>query len=310
MHRAGAGWGSRGGLPEAMSVERVGVLGCGLMGSGISEVAARAGYDVHVLELDDLALEEGRKRVARSLERAVEREKISALDRDRALERLFYTTNLAELRDRDLIIEAVVESLEVKNQLFRELDALCQDHTILASNTSSLSITDLAAVVGRPDRVIGLHFFNPVPVMRLVEIVRTMATSESTLELATALIRRLGKETVTALDSSGFVVNRLLVPFMLDAIRLLEARGRLRRGTGQVPWPSDAVHPMGPLTLCDFIGNDTVHRIAEIMYAEYRNERFVPPPLLKRLVAMGRYGRKSGAGFYEYSGSEPVAIVL
>ncbi len=309
MHRAGAGWGSRGGLPEAMSVERVGVLGCGLMGSGISEVAARAGYDVHVLELDDLALEEGRKRVARSLERAVEREKISALDRDRALERLFYTTNLAELRDRDLIIEAVVESLEVKNQLFRELDALCQDHTILASNTSSLSITDLAAVVGRPDRVIGLHFFNPVPVMRLVEIVRTMATSESTLELATALIRRLGKETVTALDSSGFVVNRLLVPFMLDAIRLLEA------GVASVEELDKSMalgcgHPMGPLTLCDFIGNDTVHRIAEIMYAEYRNERFVPPPLLKRLVAMGRYGRKSGAGFYEYSGSEPVAIVL
>lgn len=268
-----------------MRVERVGVLGCGLMGSGIAEVVARAGYEVRVVELNEGALEAGSARLVRSLERAVEREKISVQERDRSLDRISYHTDLGQLSDRDLIVEAVVEKLDVKNELFGELDALC------------------------PDRVIGLHFFNPVPVMNLVEIVYTIATSESTLECVTAFARSLGKETVTVRDSSGFVVNRLLMPFMLDAIRLVET------GVASIEELDKSMvlgcgHPMGPLTLCDFVGNDTVHRIAEIMYAEYRSERYAPPPLLKRLVTMGRFGRKSGAGFYDYSGKDPVAISL
>ena len=292
-----------------MRIERVGVLGCGLMGSGIAEVVARAGYDVRVVELNEVALEAGSARLVRSLERAVEREKISVLERDRSLDRISYHTEVGQLSDRDLIIEAVVEKLDVKNELFGELDSLCPDRTILASNTSSLTITDMAAAVGRPDRVIGLHFFNPVPVMNLVEIVHTIATSESTLECVTAFARSLGKETVTVRDSSGFVVNRLLMPLMLDAIRLVET------GVASIEELDKSMvlgcgHPMGPLTLCDFVGNDTVHRIAEIMYSEYRSERYAPPPLLKRLVTMGRFGRKSGAGFYDYSGKDPVAISL
>ncbi len=292
-----------------MNVKRVGVLGCGLMGSGIAEVVARAGYDVRVLELDEQALVAGRERIVRSMERAVGRERMSTEDRDRSLDRLSYTRAVEELADRDLIIEAVVEDLEVKNQLFAELDKLCSSQTIFASNTSSLPITDMAAAVGRPDRVIGLHFFNPVPVMDLVEIIRTISTSETTLECATSFARSLGKEPVQVRDSSGFAVNRLLVPFLLDAIRLVEA-GVVSVEELDTSMALGCGHPMGPLTLCDFIGNDTIHRIAEIMYSEYREERYAAPPLLRRLVSMGRYGRKSGAGFYDYSQSKPVALEL
>lgn len=286
---------------------KVGVAGCGLMGSGIAEVAARAGFDVRVREIDAEALEAGRGRIEKSLGRALAKEKISSEDRDSALRRLSFTTELEELADRDLVVEAVVEDLDVKNQLFGRLDELCGEQTIFASNTSSLTITDMAAAVHRPDRVVGLHFFNPVPIMKLVEVVRTIATSDETFDRTLAFARALGKEPIAARDNSGFVVNLLLVPYLLDAIRQLE------RGVASMEDIDRAMvlgcgYPMGPLTLCDFVGNDTTYRIAQIMYEEYREERYAPPPLLKRLVALGRYGRKAGKGFYDYSGDQPVPL--
>ena len=290
-----------------MSIQKVGVAGCGLMGSGIAEISARAELDVVVREVDQPSLEAGRGRIEKSLGRAVKKEKISGEERDRVLERIRFTTELEELADRDLVIEAVVEDLEIKNQLFQNLDGLCGPDTIFASNTSSLTITDMAAAVNRPDRVVGLHFFNPVPVMKLVEVVRTIATSEETFDRAFQFARTVGKEPIAARDNSGFVVNLLLVPYMLDAIRQLE------RGVASMTDMDKAMvlgcgYPMGPFTLCDFVGNDTTLRIAEIMFDEYREERYAPPPLLKRLVAMGRYGRKSGKGFYDYSGDDPVPL--
>jgi len=290
-----------------VSIQKVGVAGCGLMGSGIAEISARAELDVVVREVDQPSLEAGRGRIEKSLGRAVKKEKISGEERDRVLERIRFTTELEELADRDLVIEAVVEDLEIKNQLFQNLDGLCGPDTIFASNTSSLTITDMAAAVNRPDRVVGLHFFNPVPVMKLVEVVRTIATSEETFDRAFQFARTVGKEPIAARDNSGFVVNLLLVPYMLDAIRQLE------RGVASMTDMDKAMvlgcgYPMGPFTLCDFVGNDTTLRIAEIMFDEYREERYAPPPLLKRLVAMGRYGRKSGKGFYDYSGDDPVPL--
>jgi 3-hydroxybutyryl-CoA dehydrogenase len=292
-----------------VSMEKVGVAGCGLMGSGIAEVAAKAGMDVLVREVDEGAVEGGRKRIQKSLDRAVQKEKMTAEDRDRVMERIRFTTEVEELADRDLVIEAVVEDLSAKNDLFGKLDDLCPEHTIFASNTSSLPITEMAAAVKRADRVVGLHFFNPVPVMKLVEVVRTIATSDETFEAAYAFAGKLGKEPIAAKDNSGFVVNLLLVPYMLDCIRQLE------RGVATIEDIDKAMvlgcgYPMGPFTLCDFVGNDTTLRIAEIMFDEYREERYAPPPLLRRLVSMGRYGRKSGKGFYDYSGDKPVPLAL
>ena len=290
-----------------MGIEKVGVAGCGLMGSGIAEVSAKAGMDVMVREINDEAIESGRGRIESSLARAVKREKITSDERDAILGRIRFTTEVADLADRDLVIEAVIEDLEAKNELFGALDGLCGPETIFATNTSSLTVTDMAAAVGRPDRVVGLHFFNPVPVMKLVEVVRTIATSDEAFDRAFEFARAVGKEPITAKDNSGFVVNLLLVPYMLDAIRQLE------RGVASVEDIDTAMvlgcgYPMGPFTLCDFVGNDTTVRIAEIMYEEYREERYAPPPLLKRMVSMGRYGRKSGIGFYDYSGEEPVPV--
>jgi 3-hydroxybutyryl-CoA dehydrogenase len=292
-----------------MSIERVGVLGCGLMGSGIAEVMARAGYDVRVWEVGEEAREAGRLRIARSLDKAVAREKITSAERERALARLGFTIDLAELADRQLIVEAVVEDLDVKRDLFRTLDALCEPGTIFASNTSSLPITELAAAVARGDRVLGLHFFNPVPVMRLIEIVRTLETSQTTLDTVAEIARRLDKEPIWATDRAGFIVNLLLVPFILDTIRQLE-HGIASTEDLDKAMVLGCGHPMGPLALCDFVGNDTVYRIAEILYTEYREPRYAPPPLLRRLVALGRFGRKSGMGFYDYSGESPVPLRL
>lgn len=292
-----------------MQIEKVGVVGCGLMGSGIAEVAAKSGFDVLVREVDGAAVEAGKKRIRKSMDRAVEKEKLAAEDRDAAWERLSFTTTVADLADRDLVIEAIVEELEAKNALFGELDGLCGEGTIFASNTSSLTITDMAAATNRPDRFVGLHFFNPVPVMKLVEVVRTIATSDETFDRAFAFAKALDKTPIAAKDNSGFVVNLLLVPYMLDAIRQLE------RGVATVEDIDTGMmlgcgYPMGPFTLCDFVGIDTLYKISEIMYEEYREERYAPPPLLKRIVSLGRYGRKTGKGFYDWSGDAPVPLPI
>ncbi len=277
------------------------------MGSGIAEVAAKGGFDVVVREVNEEALEAGRSRIRKSMDRAVDKGKAKAEDRDAAWERIRFTTKVEDLADLDLVVEAIVEELEVKNELFQALDELCGPETVFASNTSSLTITDMAAATSRPERVVGLHFFNPVPVMKLVEVVRTIVTSDAVFDDVFAFARQLGKEPIAAKDNSGFVVNLLLVPYMLDAIRQLE------RGVATVEDIDTGMvlgcgYPMGPFTLCDFVGIDTLYRISEIMFEEYREERYAPPPLLRRIVAMGRYGRKSGKGFYDWSGEKPVAL--
>jgi len=292
-----------------VNIQRVGVAGCGLMGSGIAEVAARAGFDVLVSEVDEGALAGGKSRIVKSMGRAVEKEKLSPAARDEAWGRMSFTTSLADMADRDLVIEAIVEDLAIKSELMGTLDEITRPEAIFASNTSSLTITEIAAATGRPDRVVGLHFFNPVPVMKLVEVVRTIATDEKVFDVAYRFARDLGKEPIKAKDNSGFVVNLLLVPYMLDAIRQLERgvasvedidRGMML-GTG---------YPMGPFLLCDFVGVDTTYRIAEIMFEEYREARYAPPPLLKRLVALGRFGRKTGKGFYDWSAKPPRPLPL
>lgn len=292
-----------------MEIRKVGVAGCGLMGSGIAEVAARGGFDVVVREIDEEAIAAGRARVERSLGKAVKKGKLDPAVRDETLARMTFTTSLDDFADRDLVIEAIVESLDAKNELFGYLDELCPEGTIFASNTSSLTVTDMAAATSRPDRFVGLHFFNPVPVMRLVEVVRTIATNQATFEAARDFAKRVGKVPISARDNSGFVVNLLLVPYMLDAIRQLE------RGVATIRDIDKAMtlgcgYPMGPFTLGDFVGLDTLCQVAEIMYGEYREERYAPPPLLRRLVAMGRYGRKTGAGFYDWTPEGPVALRL
>jgi len=292
-----------------VNIQRVGVAGCGLMGSGIAAVAARAGFDVLVSEVDDGALAGGKSRIVKSMGRAVEKEKLSPAARDESWDRMSFTTSLADMADRDLVIEAIVEDLAIKSELMGALDEITRPEAIFASNTSSLTITEIAAATGRPDRVVGLHFFNPVPVMKLVEVVRTIATDEKVFDVAYRFARDLGKEPIKAKDNSGFVVNLLLVPYMLDAIRQLERgvasvedidRGMML-GTG---------YPMGPFLLCDFVGVDTTYRIAEIMFEEYREARYAPPPLLKRLVALGRFGRKTGKGFYDWSAKPPRPLPL
>jgi 3-hydroxybutyryl-CoA dehydrogenase len=279
------------------------------MGSGIAEIAAKSGFDVVVREVNEDFLDTGQGRIRKSMDRAVDKEKMSAEDRDAAWARLSFTTKVADLADCDIVIEAIVEDLEIKNALFRELDDLCGEGTIFASNTSSLTITDMAAATARADRFVGLHFFNPVPVMKLVEVVRTIATSDETSERATEFAKALGKVPIAAKDNSGFVVNLLLVPYMLDAIRQLE-RGVATVQDIDTGMTLGCGYPMGPFTLCDFVGIDTLYKISEIMFDEYREERYAPPPLLKRIVSLGRYGRKTGQGFYDWSGDKPVALPI
>ncbi len=292
-----------------MDVNKVGVLGAGLMGHGIAQVSAQAGYETIVREVSDEVCERGLGGIGRQLGKLVEKEKMTAADRDAVLGRLRGTTRLEELAECDIVIEAVVEDLQVKNEMWRTLDGVCGPETIFASNTSSLTIADMAAATDRPERMVGLHFFNPVPVMKLVEVVRTIATSEESFRAAYAWAASVGKEPVEAKDASGFIVNRLLVPYMLDAIRALE------QGLASIEDIDKAMvlgtgYPMGPFTLSDFVGIDTLFRIAEIMYIEYAETRFAPPPLLRRMVTLGRYGRKSGRGFYDYSGERPVPMKL
>jgi 3-hydroxybutyryl-CoA dehydrogenase len=279
------------------------------MGSGIAEVAAKAGFDVVVSEVGEDALDAGKSRIMKSMDRAVEKEKLSPEARDEAWGRLSFTTSLTDMADRDLVIEAIVEDLAIKSELMGALDRLTGPEAIFASNTSSLTITEIAAATSRPDRVVGLHFFNPVPVMKLVEVVRTIATDEEVFNAAYRFARDLGKEPIRAKDNSGFVVNLLLVPYMLDSIRQLE------RGVASVEDIDKGMmlgtgYPMGPFLLCDFVGVDTTYRIAEIMFEEYREARYAPPPLLKRLVALGRFGRKTGKGFYDWSTRPPRPLPL
>jgi 3-hydroxybutyryl-CoA dehydrogenase len=290
-------------------ITRVGVLGCGQMGSGIAQVAATAGFSTIVRDVEAGMLARGQGAIRKSLDKLVDKGRIDSAARDAALEPLSFTTRLGDLDGCDLIIEAVTEDLQLTTELWRALDASAPAPTIFASNTSSLSIGDMAVATGRPDRFVGMHFFNPVPLMPLVEVVRAVTTGPETLERAMTFVRRLGKEPIAARDRSGFVVNRLLVPYLLDAVRALEEgvattadidRG-MQLGCG---------HPMGPLTLLDFIGLDTAVRIAEIMFDEYREPRFAPPPLLRRMVVAGLYGRKSGRGFYDYSLDQPAPIDL
>jgi 3-hydroxybutyryl-CoA dehydrogenase len=291
------------------AIKSVGVLGCGLMGSGIAQVAAAAGHKTLVREVAQPPLDKGKASIIKSLDKFVEKGKMTAADRDATLERLTFTTEIRALKDCDLVIEAVTEDLELKNGMWRELDALCPATTIFASNTSSLTIAAMAAATKRADRFVGLHFFNPVPLMPLVEVVRTVTTSQDTFDRAFAFGRGLGKEALAAKDNSGFIVNLLLVPYLLDAIRALE------QGVGSTVDIDNAMklgcgYPMGPLTLLDFVGNDTTYKIAEIMFAEYREKRYAPPPLLKRMVLAGMYGRKSGKGFYDYSVNPPTPVDL
>jgi 3-hydroxybutyryl-CoA dehydrogenase len=290
-------------------IRKVGVLGCGLMGSGIAQTAAAAGFPTVVRDVAEPLLEKGRAGILKSLGRLVEKGKVTGSSRDQALARLSFATDLAALRECDIVIEAVTEDLELKNRLWRELDVLCRPGTIFASNTSSLTIAAMAAATSRADRFVGLHFFNPVPLMPLVEVVRTVTTSQETFDRAYAFARALGKEPVAAVDSPGFIVNLLLVPYLLDAARALE------RGVASTPDLDRAMqlgcgHPMGPLTLLDYIGLDTVVRIAEIMFDAYREPRYAAPPLLQRMVVAGFYGRKSGRGFYDYTVEPPTPVDL
>jgi 3-hydroxybutyryl-CoA dehydrogenase len=285
-----------------MEIKKVGVLGCGLMGAGIAQTAASNGFDVVVREVAEELCERGFAGIDKSLAKFAEKGAITAEQQQEIRGRLRGTTSLEELRDCDIIIEAIIENLDTKRDTYRQLDEFCKPETIFASNTSSLSITEMMTAT-RPERqrrFVGLHFFNPVPLMKLVEVVRTVLTDEAVYEQAVEFGRRLGKVPVRADDRSGFIVNRLLVPYLLDAIRALE------EGVGSTVDIDNGMklgcgHPMGPLTLLDFVGLDTTYYIAEIMFAEFRERRFAPPPLLKRMVMAGLYGRKSGRGFYDYA---------
>jgi 3-hydroxybutyryl-CoA dehydrogenase len=290
-------------------IQRVGVLGGGLMGSGIAQVSALAGCETVIREVSDALCDKSLANIGKSLAKGVEKGKVTAEAREAALGRLTCTTDVAALGRSEIVIEAVSEDLELKNTLWKELNSVCPPQTIFASNTSSLTIAAMAAACGRADRMLGLHFFNPVPLMKLVEVIRTITTSDETMDRAFAFVHQLGKEPIRAKDNSGFVVNLLLVPYMLDAIRALEA------GIASVEdidkgMQLGAGHPMGPFTLLDFVGLDTTYKIAEIMFDEYREKRYAPPPLLKRMVTAGMFGRKSGRGFYDYSGPEPRVSAL
>ena len=283
-----------------MTIQKVGVVGCGLMGSGIAQVAAAAGFHTVVREVSGEIVEKGLKNIDKNLARLVEKGTLDESKKAEIRGRLKGTTALQDLKDCDVVIEAIIEQLPAKRELFSALDALCPASTIFASNTSSLTITEIATATKRPERFVGLHFFNPVPVMKLVEVVRTIATDPAVYEEMVAFGAKLGKAPVRAHDSTGFIVNRLLVPYLLDAIRALE------EGVGSIEDIDNSMklgcgHPMGPLTLLDFVGLDTTYYIANIMFDEFRERRFASPPLLKRMVLAGWNGRKSGRGFYDYS---------
>ncbi|MGH9796420.1 MAG: 3-hydroxyacyl-CoA dehydrogenase family protein [Candidatus Acidiferrales bacterium] len=283
-----------------MPIQKVGVVGCGLMGSGIAQVCAQAGFQTVVREVNEAVLKKGIGAIEKNLARMVEKGAIGQAESDAVRARLRGTTAVEDLKSCDLVIEAIIEQLPAKRELFAALDQLCPKSAIFASNTSSLSITEMATFTARPDRFVGLHFFNPVPVMKLVEVIRTIATDVAVFDEMVEFGRKLGKTPVRTSDRTGFIVNRLLVPYILDAIRALE------EGVGSIEDIDNSMklgcgHPMGPLTLLDFVGLDTTYYIANIMFDEFKERRFAPPPLLKRMVLAGWNGRKAGRGFYDYS---------
>ena len=282
-----------------MEIKKVGVVGCGLMGAGIAQVCAQSGYQTVVSEINDELLNKGLALINSVLTKNVDKGKISQQDKETTLSHLKGTTNTQDFSDCDLMIEAVIENMDLKKRIFADLDKICPKHTILSTNTSCLSIIDMAMVTSRPDKVLGLHFFNPVPVFMLVEIVRTIATSDESLETGKSFSRSLGKEIVIAQDTPGFIVNRLLIPYVLNAIRMLEA-GIATREDIDTSIHLGLNHPMGPLTLLDFVGLDTVFFVANAMYEEFKDPMYAPPPLLRKMVTAGWFGRKSGKGFYEY----------
>ena len=290
-------------------IEKVGVLGGGLMGSGIAQVSAAAGFPTIVREVSELLSEKSRAGIAKMLNKGIERGKVTEGQRDTTLGNLTFTTDVGAMKECDIVIEAVVEDLDLKNALWKELNAVCPPETIFASNTSSMTIAAMAAACGRPERMLGLHFFNPVPLMKLVEVVKTITTSDETANAAFDFVKRLGKEPIRAKDNSGFVVNLLLVPYMIDAINALESNVASVEDIDK-GMQLGAGYPMGPFTLLDFVGLDTTYKIAEIMFDEYREKRYAPPPLLKRMVMAGMYGRKSGKGFYDYSQDPPTPSLL
>ncbi len=287
-------------IDNAASIRTIGVLGAGTMGTGIAQTAARAGFDVILCDLDRAIVERSVATMDQFLRKAVEKGKLAEADRAAALARVRGTADRADLAGADLVVEAIVERLDAKREAFRALDGLCRPEVILASNTSSISITEIAAATGRPDRVVGMHFFNPVPVMQLVEIVRGHYTSDATVAAVRGLAARLGKETVLCRkDSPGFIVNRILMPMLAEAMRLLE------EGVATPEDVDKAVqlglnHPMGPFTLADFIGLDVDYYVMDYLYSEFRDPRFAPPRVLKELIRAGRLGRKNGRGFYDY----------
>jgi 3-hydroxybutyryl-CoA dehydrogenase len=282
-------------------IRKVGVLGCGLMGSGIAQVSAQAGYETVVREVEQKFIDKGLGGIEKSLGKFVEKGKMSAADRDACLGRLKGTTSLDDLAGCDIVIEAIIENAQLKKETYSAIDKIVKKDALFASNTSSLTITELSMATARPKQFVGLHFFNPVPLMKLVEVVRTILTSDEAFDRAFAFAKSLGKEPVAARDNSGFIVNRLLVPYLLDAIRAYE------EGVGSVEDIDKAMqlgcgYPMGPFTLLDFVGLDTTYYICDVMFEEYREKRFAAPPLLRKMVLAGKFGRKSGGGFYDYSG--------
>ena len=292
-----------------MEIEKVGVIGCGLMGHGIAQICAQAGWEVVVREVEQDALDKGIAKIDKQLSRAVERGKLEEGDAEGIRGRIQPTLDLADLADCDLVIEAVTENLDSKLELWREVDGIVKEDAFFATNTSSLSVAEQAGATSRPERFLGLHFFNPAQVMPLLEVVRAEETGEDAEQLGFAVGEKLRKTTVAARDNRGFIVNRLLVPYMLDAIRGLE------EGIGSVEdidtgMKAGASHPMGPLTLADFVGLDTLVSIAGVMVDFYGQDRFAPPETLRKLVDAGNYGRKSGRGFYDYSGEKPVPAEL
>ena len=282
-----------------MEIKKVGVVGCGLMGSGIVQVCAQSGYQVVVSEINDELLNKGLASINSFLTKGVEKGRITEQDKESTLARIKGTTNTKDFGDCDLVIEAATENMDLKKKIFADLDKVCPKHTILASNTSCLSVIDVAVVTSRPEKVLGLHFMNPVPLIRLLEIVKTVAISDETLETGKEFGKSLGKTIVVAKDTPGFIVNDLMIPYLLHAIRMLDA-GVATKEDIDTAINLGLGHPMGPLTLSDLIGLDTVLFVASAMYEEFKEPQYTPPPLLKKMVAAGWLGRKTGKGFYEY----------